>query len=128
MRVTRLALLALVAYAGPLAACAGPEPGSEPAPAPLDEAAFAATIQPIVEARCATLDCHGAEDRPLRLYAVTGLRRQDAWRDLLELMPEELDENVRATSAQDPTLIFDKALGRMGHEGGAVWTSTDDPQ
>jgi hypothetical protein len=111
-----------------LAACAGPDPGSAPAPAPLDGAEYAATVQPIVEARCATLDCHGNEDRPLRLYAVTGLRRQDAWRDLPDLMPEELDENVRAASAQDANLILDKALGRMGHEGGAVWMSTGDPQ
>jgi hypothetical protein len=123
-RVWRSGLVPLVWLAG----CAGPDPGSAPAPPVLDGADYAATVHPIFEARCATLDCHGHEDRPLRLYAATGLRRRDEWRDLLELTPEELEENVRAASALDASLLLDKPLGRIGHEGGTVWASADDPQ
>jgi hypothetical protein len=132
-RAILLALATLLADA----ACAGPDPGSEVAPAPLDRDAYVHLVHPIVEARCATLDCHGNADRPLRLYAETGLRASDELRDTTTLTAEELDANVAAVSGlQDPgggqigvdELLLAKPLGRMKHSGGVVWTTLTDPQ
>jgi hypothetical protein len=118
----RRALVAIV-----LVACSGPSPGTTNAPRALDQAAYDRDVQPIVEARCATLDCHGHFDRPLRLYAETGLRRSDELRGL-PITAQELADNVAAAAAIDDSLILDKALGAMKHTGGALFTGTDDPQ
>jgi hypothetical protein len=116
-----------------LAACSGPAPGSATVPRALDPAAYARDVHPIFEARCGTLDCHGRFDRPLRIYAETGLRRSDELRDR-PITPEELADNVAAAVGVDPTadvdqsLILEKPLGRMKHTGGTVWKDTSDPQ
>jgi hypothetical protein len=48
--------------------------GSEPtACPPFDD--FADHVAPMLERRCATLDCHGAEGRPLLIYSDIGRRR-----------------------------------------------------
>jgi hypothetical protein len=103
----------------------------------LDEEAYARDVHPILEARCATLDCHGVDDRPLRLYAETGLRARDDLRDQ-PIEPAELAADVRAIASIDPgagpadSLFFRKPLaeaaGGVAHEGGDVWTRRDDPQ
>lgn len=99
-----------------------------------DEAAYAAYVQPVLEARCATLDCHGNVERPLRLYAATGLRASDLLRDR-PLAAEELTANVRSLAAVDPgatpeaSLVVSKPLaGGQAHEGGELWTTADEPQ
>jgi hypothetical protein len=117
-------LLALVA------ACTG-ENGAVPIAATVDTlASYAMTVHPILEARCATLDCHGDPGRPLRLYAETGLRAADALRGQRITM-DELAANVRALAGVDPpaaTLVLDKALGSIHHVGGVIWPSADDVQ
>jgi hypothetical protein len=131
--VTRVARVALAAGALGVAACAGPAPGSEPVPRALDRAAYVRDVHPIVEARCATLDCHGRFERPLRLYAETGLRRSDELREL-PITDVELDDNVAAATAvdaaatPDDSLILMKPLGRMKHTGGTLWPTATNPQ
>src|SRR6185503_19483134 len=43
----------------------------------LDADAYTSEIHPLVEAKCASLDCHGAPGRPLRVYSEIGLRIRD---------------------------------------------------
>jgi hypothetical protein len=103
----------------------------------LDPDSYARDIQPIFEARCGTLDCHGVAGRPLRLYAETGLRARDDLRDL-PMTNDELLANVRAVEAIDPGSAFDEgmmlrkplaeAAGGVAHEGGDVWQERDEPQ
>lgn len=99
----------------------------------LDGEVYARDVHPILEARCATLDCHGVDDRPLRLYAETGLRARDDLRDVV-IEGGELEANVRAIQAIDPgadpsdTLMVRKPLGGVAHEGSTLWESQDEPQ
>jgi hypothetical protein len=102
-------------------------------PAP-DVAGYQASVHPIMEGRCATLDCHGDLGRPLRLYAETGLRAADELRDQ-PFTAEEADANARALIAVDPdpdgrpSLVLTKPLaGTVGHEGGDQWADTGEPQ
>lgn len=60
-----------------------------------------AQVHPFLEARCATLDCHGDEGRPLRLYAETGLRQPGVERDV-PLTVSELQANAWSLLAVDP--------------------------
>jgi hypothetical protein len=125
------------ALAALASACGGVGAGDPQALVELDQDAYARDVHPILEARCATLDCHGVGDRPLRLYAETGLRAADDLRDQ-PIDPAELAANVRATEALEPGASPDDALfirkplaesaGGVAHEGGDVWTGRDDPQ
>ena len=127
----------LCALAALASACGGVGAGDPQPVVDLDEAAYARDVHPIIEARCATLDCHGVDDRPLRLYAETGLRAADDLRDQ-PIDPAELAANVRATEALEPGVSPDDALfirkplaesaGGVAHEGGELWTGRDDPQ
>lgn len=129
----RLACLAVVVTAG----CSGVASDGERPLGALDGEAYARDVHPILEARCATLDCHGVDDRPLRLYAETGLRARDDLRDL-PIESAELEANVRAIQAIDPdaepaaSLFVRKPLapaaGGLAHEGGIVWADRDEPQ
>jgi hypothetical protein len=125
--------IAAIAACAMLAACAGPSPGAQPVPRALDQAAYVRDVHPILEARCATLDCHGSFDRPLRIYSETGLRRSDELRGQ-PITPAELADDVAAATAIDgadaidDSLILVKPLGRMKHTGGTVWTSIGDPE
>jgi hypothetical protein len=128
----RAALLLLVAAACGNVASDGELPLSD-----LDDEVYVRDVHPILEARCATLDCHGVDERPLRLYAETGLRAGDDLRDR-PIESFELAANVRAIRAIDPgaepsaTLLVRKPLapaaGGIAHEGGARWTSREEPQ
>jgi hypothetical protein len=103
----------------------------------LDPESYARDVQPIFEARCATLDCHGDVGRPLRLYAETGLRARDDLRDL-PMTEEELLANVRSVEAVDPGSPFAEGLmvlkplaqasGGVAHEGDDVWQDREEPQ
>jgi hypothetical protein len=116
-----------------LAACS-PGAGDPPELAALDPVAYARDVHPIFEARCATLDCHGQIDRPLRLYAQTGLRARDDLRDQ-PIEDSELTANQAAVAALDPgerpadSLVARKPLdddaGGVAHEGGALWRAGD---
>ncbi len=128
----RIAIALLVA-----GACGGVDGGGNQPLVELDGDGYARDVHPILEARCATLDCHGVDDRPLRLYAETGLRLRDDLRDE-PATPDELAADLRAIQAIDPgaepadSLLIRKPLagsaGGVFHEGGDLWTSRDDPQ
>lgn len=115
-----------------LSACA-PDVGTMMIDAP-DVAAYP-TMQPYLEARCATLDCHGDEGRPLRLYAETGLRIDGVARDT-PLTSDELEANawslfgVDAAQRSDAHLSYLKPLaeseGGMAHVGGDVLALDSD--
>jgi hypothetical protein len=130
--VRRLGVALLVA-----SACSGVDAGGSQPLVELDVDAYARDVHPILEARCATLDCHGVDDRPLRLYAETGLRVRDDLRDQ-PIEPDELVADVRAVEAIDPgaapadSLFIRKPVaesaGGVFHGGGDLWTSRDDPQ
>jgi hypothetical protein len=99
-----------------------------------DVAAYETYVHPILEARCATIDCHGAPGRPLRLYAETGLRASDELRDR-PITSAELADNVRSLAAIEPNAapesseVISKPLaGGLFHEGGVVWTSATENQ
>jgi hypothetical protein len=96
--------------------------------APGDPAVYAASVQPILEARCGTLDCHGDEGRALRLYSETGLRATDVLRDR-PLTAAELDANRASIVALPAEELVDKPLvGRLAHEGGDLWLTDDANQ
>jgi len=122
----------LIVVAVVIAGCAGQgDPVVLPA---ADVTAYTASVHPIMEARCATLDCHGDPGRPLRLYAETGLRASDDLRGQ-PIDPDELDADARALIAVDPdpvgrpSLILSKPLaGIVDHVGGDQWDTASDPQ
>jgi hypothetical protein len=124
---------ALVALGAWVAACSGTN-GTVPVATSADSlASYAGSVHAILEARCATLDCHGDPGRPLRLYAETGLRDADALRGQPITM-DELAANVRAIAAVDPgapadtSIVMGKPLGRYHHVGGVVWPAPDAAQ
>ena len=112
----------------------GPEVGSDPMSAP-DVGRYDA-LHPYLEARCATLDCHGDAGRPLRLFSETGLRAPGVERDA-ELQPQERMANAWALVGVDPGAEPESHLsvlkplaeqaGGMHHVGEAVSASVEDP-
>lgn len=73
----RGALLAVLALVG----CASsPDDSSEPrlVVADIDPASYVAHVQPVVERKCGSLDCHGQPARGLRVYGENGLRLPNA--------------------------------------------------
>lgn len=109
-----------------------------------DQTQFA-TVSPVFERRCATLDCHGQVGRPLRIYSGLGLRLpNDAgntpgsnattpdeitanYRTVIGLEPEEM---TRVSAGQDlprTLLILAKPLMLQAHKGGPALAPTGDP-
>jgi hypothetical protein len=129
-----------IALLGSLIGCA-PLPDPEPMPVG-DAATFAATVQPVVDERCATPSCHGRPERPLSLFSPLHYRRDPARTFLDEpLDADELDANVRRTcaftldllrehEAVDACLVLRKPLavaaGGARHEGGEIFRAVDD--
>jgi hypothetical protein len=118
---------------GLVAGCEGR--GDATAVTPGDRAAYGADVEPVLAARCATLDCHGDPGRPLRLYSTTGLRADDSLRGRdAGLTDDEIDDNIAAIAAVDPGapaeahLLVRKPLAEIGHEGGRVWASRSEAQ
>jgi hypothetical protein len=102
----------------------GKDPLFEPAtdPAAPDYATFVATVAPVVSARCANGNCHGASSNALHLTCGStpeGTR----WNYFA------LSDYVSADAASSE--ILRRALapeaGGTFHEGGTVFTSRDDP-
>lgn len=135
----RAAALALVT----LAACAIE---NDPAPQALDAAFFRCEVEPVLAASCAFLACHGAPERPLRLYAPNRLRLDvsEAQR-AVALSRAEHDANYRAAlrfaqpaaGYAEPLLVvkpLDEALGGAFHRGaddyggGDVFVDAADPR
>jgi hypothetical protein len=132
--VSRLAATAALAIA--VAACTDTTQSTDTVAA-LDDMAYVRDVHPIIEARCGTLDCHGAANQPLRVFAETGLRSADNLRNQL-ITSDELIANVRALAAIDPgadpadNQIVSKPLaqaaGGLFHQGGEIWPDRQDPQ
>ena len=114
--------------------------------APRGAETFATHVQPYLEASCATLDCHGAQGRALRIYSELGLREQAGLRvtpitdkhDPKPITSSELDANrlafasvALAGDAPGEQLALRKplALGEGGihHQGRVHWASKQDP-
>lgn len=104
----------------------------------LDAPFYAAHVQPILATGCASLDCHGVDGRPLRLYSEDGLRRRDDLRGQ-PLSAGELAWNVEVFEAIDPdapsadeNVALTKPLavdaGGLYHVGGDLWATRDDPR
>jgi len=128
--------IVLVAACGLLVACGYDEP-QPTALASGTVADFSRYIQPLLQAGCASLDCHGDAGRPLRLYARNGLREDIALRGQ-DASESELEANMSAIAWLDPEaaqledhLLLLKPLavgaGGMHHIGGDLWSdqSTD---
>lgn len=136
-RAIRTSLLLAVPAA--LAIGCGPAPGAVPVPE-LDATFYAEHVHPVVRYSCASLDCHGVENRPLRIYAEDGLRLRRELRtepDDQPLAPDEAAWNVAALAGIDPdpidvdhSLVLLKPLARsangVAHEGGDLWDDTED--
>jgi hypothetical protein len=101
-----------------------------------DRASFP-LVADALERRCATLDCHGATSRNLRLYAGNGLRLDPAdvsgsgstteaeyeasYRSVVGLEPEILSAVLLAGgSAPERLTLVRKARGLEDHAAGAV--------
>lgn len=113
--------------------------------APRDAETFATHVQPYLEASCATLDCHGAQGRALRIYSELGLREAASLRvtpitdkhDPTPITSTELDANrlafasvALATDAPGEQLALRKPLavgeGGIHHQGRVHWASKLD--
>ncbi|HEX7480590.1 MAG TPA: hypothetical protein VF331_22510 [Polyangiales bacterium] len=113
---------------------------------PRDATLLATHVQPYLDIACASLDCHGAGDRPLRLYSELGRRADNSLRtqpvsnqhDPQPLTAAELEANRQAFAAieladstPDRHLALLKPLaasaGGMHHVGGVHYQSKTDP-
>ena len=97
-----------------------------------------ASVSGFLERRCGTLDCHGSEFRPLRLYGRYGLRfpGESNFSGGVATTTAELRANYASVCTQEPEktsaavedlgqsaeqlLILRKARGEEAHKGGAV--------
>lgn len=121
--------------------CARGSPSDEALALP-DRAGFP-MVAGVLEQRCATLDCHGRQERNLRLYGGTGLRlspddvpgsgattedEHDAsYQSIVGLEPEVLSLVVSEGGKGPERLsLVRKARGDDAHKGGAVLTRGDD--
>lgn len=113
---------------------------SEPAPESLPEGdltQFAASVQPVLAARCADPTCHGRDDRPLAVYATRRFRMEPE-RVFLEepIDADEIAANARSVasfmigSRADDCPVLRKPLaeseGGAHHLGGEIFTTRDD--
>jgi hypothetical protein len=121
---------------------ASPDDGSEPRLpiASLDPDVYAAMVQPVLEKKCGTLDCHGQLPRGLRVYGMNGLRLPNAtgnvpgfgpttaaearetYVSIVGLEPEKLNAlvGVQPRSKDDAyrLLVLAKPLALERHRGG----------
>jgi hypothetical protein len=128
--------IAAIAAGLALAACDVAPPETEPLGPSGDRADFATYVQPVLRAGCASLDCHGDDGRPLRLYARNGLRRDVTMRGL-DADDAELTANMLAirglepdASAIEDNLLLLKPLsvdaGGVHHVGGDLFLDQND--
>ena len=96
-----------------------------------------AAVSEYMARRCGTLDCHGSDSRPMRLYSQYGLRAPEETNlsggkatTVLELKANyaavctlEPEETAKAVDNQgvsaDQLLVVQKARGNEAHKGGA---------
>lgn len=144
--LVRTALLAIAASA---ISCSIPTQEGEVGTLPDEKSFVDNKVSDFMERRCAGLDCHGHEGRPLRLYSDWGLRqvaksdgqRQTSgttknekianYRSVVALEPEDLSRCFESEGEEFTTLqLLKKPLdqGNEGvrHKGGPIFTK-DDP-
>jgi hypothetical protein len=139
--LARVVLGAFVLFG--LAACAvSPDDGAEPRlpVASLDAVSYASLVQPVVEKRCGSIDCHGQLPRGLRVYGMNGLRLPNdlgnvpgvgattpeearaTYVSIVGLEPEKVDalagEQPRSEAAAVRLLFLAKPLALERHRGG----------
>ncbi|HSO37815.1 MAG TPA: hypothetical protein VLT33_35050 [Labilithrix sp.] len=136
------ALVALVALVAPGCA-ATPDDGSIPSLAVtgLDRAGYEALVQPVVERRCGSLDCHGKLPRGLRVYGQNSLRlpndaglavgsgktstaeAEATYASIVGLEPEKTrafaEASPRTVEGAYALTFLSKPLERERHRGGA---------
>ena len=108
-----------------------------------ESALFAEAVQPYLEKRCGTLDCHGSSQRPLSIYGQFGLRHpleanvsggepttdvesNANYLSACSLEPELMAgalENLGASA--DKLKLVAKPRGQMNHKGGRVVNEGD---
>ena len=109
-----------------------------------DQGQFAA-VSPMLERRCGTLDCHGQQGRPLRIYSGRGLRLPNDggfgpgqgdttaeeitanYRAVIGLEPEQLTRVVAGVIPPRNLLLLLKPLNLGSHKGGPAFAPTGDP-
>jgi len=120
--------------------CVDLAPNTVPCP-PLED--FKA-VSPLLEKKCGTLDCHGNDARPLRLYSQYGLRflggeentEQYSGNLAVPTTPEEIERNYFAMCGLEPektsfvtageeqvetlTIVRKPRLTEK-HKGGRIW-------
>lgn len=160
MNGVRLLSLAYVAACGlgvtALVASCAPSPDSKAQTLILqpDYATYKQYVDPYVQRRCGTLDCHGQPGRAYRIYSVNGLRPFDVgdagdgtpltsggalggpgveefqtranFESAIALEPEEMSRVVaRQGQYPDTLLLLRKPHGQERHKGGVVMPSGD---
>ncbi|MFO0736989.1 MAG: hypothetical protein U0270_13970 [Labilithrix sp.] len=105
------------------------------------------SVDPYLQKRCGTLDCHGQPGRPYRLYGFSGIRDQTEeggsplvsgqqpttpgevvsnYQATIGLEPEEMSRVVARQGQNPNTLIFlRKPLKIERHKGGQLMTEDD---
>ena len=102
----------------------------------LDEAYYRCRVQPVFDARCSMLECHGTEERPLRVFSRNRLRLDaDPVQLNLPMSDEELVLNresaVGFVDGEDPhrSMLSRKPLdedaGGYYHEGRELYLAGD---
>ena len=124
-----------------LAACASTPSTSSLPVAELDLPSYAASVQPVVERRCGSVDCHGTLPRGLRVYGKNSLRlandagavvgsgdttaeeARTTYQSILGLEPEKTDafaaKSPRTAADAYDLLFLAKPLSLERHRPGA---------
>lgn len=134
MSFTKLFLPLVLAFG--LSACVFEDRSTEQVSERGALADFSKYVQPVLRVGCASLDCHGTEGRPLRLYARNGLRMGASLRGQDETSAE-MQANMTAIDGLDPQatqvenhLLLLKPLavdaGGISHIGGDLWPDQSD--
>jgi len=132
-------LLLLGVVSGAIACASTPDSSSTPelAVRGLDETTYAAAVQPVIERRCGSLDCHGKLARGLRVYgenslrlaggdggtvvgggATTAAEAQATFDSIIGLQPEQTNDFVARSHDPYSLLLLTKPLQLERHRGG----------
>ena len=101
----------------------------------LDADYFRCRVQPVLETRCSMLECHGTEERPLRIFARNRLRLDaDPVQLNLPMTQTELDANFDSAftfTSEPPADSFlaakplDEKAGGYYHDGRELYLMDD---
>ncbi|MFT3768748.1 MAG: hypothetical protein QM820_25155 [Minicystis sp.] len=105
-------------------------------------------VSAVVERRCGTIDCHGGEARPLRIYGQYGVRKPiddppddyypgglaptslaelvDNYQSMTGLEPEIMNQVVAKKAEPEALTLVRKPRLLEKHKGGLLWNKGDD--